>query len=326
MADKSKTVIVKKIKRGHAASHGGSWKVAYADFMTAMMAFFLLLWLISMVTPEKRALVADYFRNYNLFKESGRSFMESSSGIKQELKTATAEPATGAVSLNEVQHRLKAMIDEQLKGLQDQVLIDKVEDGIRIQVVDIEGKPMFKPGGAIPTDKCKQILMVISEALKDSKIRIAVEGHTDSSGIQKGRESNWELSAARASVARKILQNNGIPEGKIAKVVGYADTELLFKDNPNDLRNRRISLIVMPLREKKEIKPVAADEGAEKQPLPIIPPSATPSAVERAPAPRPEEKKPASAKTDDKKKLIDTGIKHQKPIDIRPTLFPGVNQ
>jgi chemotaxis protein MotB len=325
VADKSKTVIVRRIKKGHGEAHGGSWKVAYADFMTAMMAFFLLLWLISMVTPEKRAVVADYFRNYSLFKESGRSFMWSSSGIKQELKTATEEPATGATSLQDVQSKLKMTMNEELKGLQDQVLIDKVEGGIRIQVVDLEGKPMFRPGSAVPTEKCRQILMAVSAAIKDSKVRIAVEGHTDTSSSQKGRESNWELSTSRASSARKLLESNGITQEKIAKVVGYADTDLLFQENPADARNRRISLILSPLIEKKVAAPPPDASKTDQQPLSIVPPSIAPP-VQDTPAPRLEEKKPAPPQEEHKNRVIDPGIKPQKPIDIRPTLFPNMKQ
>jgi chemotaxis protein MotB len=325
MADKSKIIIIRKIKRGHAAAHGGSWKVAYADFMTAMMAFFLLLWLISMVTPEKRAAVADYFRNYNLFKEAGRSFMEQSSGIKQELKTSLEEPVTGAVEIKEIQNRLNGMVEKELSGMKDQVMIDMVADGLRIQIVDLEGRPMFKPGGAIPTEKCRQILMAVSAVIKDSKIRIAVEGHTDASGTRNRKDSNWELSTARASVARKILENDGIDQEKIAKVVGYAATELLFQEDPADPRNRRISLIVMPMRPKKEVKQPASETTAEQQPLPILPPS-SPVQEQVTPVSKLEDKTPAQTKEEDKKKFIDPGIKQQKPIDIRPTLFPNMNQ
>jgi chemotaxis protein MotB len=324
MADKSKTIIVKKTRKGHGAPHGGSWKVAYADFMTAMMAFFLLLWLLSMVEPIKRAALADYFRNYNVFKESGTSFMDKSSGIQQEVKATVREPVTD-ITLKDVEKKIKTSVNLQLKGLKDQVLIDQVEGGVRIQIVDLEGKPMFRAGSAAPTERCKQILQVVSESIKDLKTRIAVEGHTDSTGSKKGRDSNWELSSSRASAARKMLENNDIDQGQISKVVGYADTELLFKENPADPRNRRISLILMPIPEKPETK---VEEKSKPEPLtlPIIPPSVAPLPTQEKPAPVIEDKKPAPTKQDDKKKVIDPGIKPQQPIDIRPTLFPNMNQ
>jgi chemotaxis protein MotB len=325
MADKSKVVIVRKVKKGHGEAHGGSWKVAYADFVTAMMAFFLLLWLISMVSPEKRAAVADYFKNYNLFKEGGTSFMEQSSSIKQEITTST-ESATGTIQMREVKEKLKSALAEKLKGLQKQVLIDQLENGLRIQIVDLEGRPMFNPGSAVPTERCKQILKVVSESIKGLDIRIAVEGHTDSSGSKKGRDSNWELSSARASTARKMLENNEIDQSLIAKVVGYADTDLLYKDKPTDPQNRRISLILMPPREKPEEIKTEPVSKPEPLTLPIVPPTIAPPPTQEKPAPVIEDKKPAPTKEKYKKKVIDPDIKPQKPIDIRPTLFPNMNQ
>jgi|WetSurMetagenome_2_1015567.scaffolds.fasta_scaffold00012_77 chemotaxis protein MotB len=324
MADKSKTIIVRKIKKGHGGHHGGSWKVAYADFMTAMMAFFLLMWLISMVDPVKRAAVADYFRNYNVFKESGTSFMDRSSGIQQEVKATTREPVSDYV-LKEMEKKINTSVELKLKGLKNQVLIDKVEGGIRIQIVDLEGKPMFKTGSAVPTDRCRQILNVVSETFKGLNIRIAVEGHTDSTGSSKERETNWDLSAQRASTARKILESDGIDQNAIAKVTGYADKDLLFKETPADPRNRRISLILMPEPGKKEEEP-KADSKTEPQTLPIIPPPVAPPQSQETTAPVIEQKEPEPTRKSDKKKIIDPGIKPHKPIDIRPTLFPNLNE
>jgi chemotaxis protein MotB len=324
MADKSKTIIIKRVKKHHAEAHGGSWKVAYADFVTAMMAFFLLLWLISMVTPEKRAIVADYFKNYNLFSQSGRSFMEYSSGIKQELKTSTEEPATGAISMHEVQKKLKISLDE-MQGLQSQVLVDQLDEGLRIQIVDLEGKPMFQSGSAVPTERCKQILRVVTECIKDARILVAVEGHTDAAGSKTAREKNWDLSTARATFARKMIEGYGLDQEKISKVVGYADTDLLDKEDPTSARNRRISLILTDAREKKTTVATPKKE-EEPKPISIIPPSVTPE----PPAVKPAETKPlppkAPEKEDGKKKLVDPGIAPKKPIDIRPTLFPNINQ
>jgi chemotaxis protein MotB len=323
MADKSKTIIVRKIKKGHGEAHGGSWKVAYADFMTAMMAFFLLLWLLSMVEPIKRAALADYFRNYNVFKESGTSFMDKSSGIKQEIKATVREPVSDLV-LKDIEKKIKTSVDFQLKGLKNQVLVDLVEGGVRIQIVDLDGKPMFKPGSAVPTERCLQIMQVVSETIKDLKTRIAVEGHTDSTGSEKGRDKNWELSTQRASIARKILEKNEIDQAAIVKVVGYADSDLLIKDKPDDAMNRRISLILMPIPEKPA--PKKEEEKVEPQTLPIIPPTIGPPPSEEKKAQELEQKKTEPAREDDKKKVIDPGIKPQKPIDIRPTLFPNMNQ
>ncbi len=245
MADKSKsTIIIKKIKKSHGDHHGGSWKVAYADFVTAMMAFFLLLWLITMVEPEKRAAVADYFRTFNLFQQSGKSFMEQSSSIHTEIKT-TVEPVTGEKAAERLKEQLKTVIEEKLKELKDHIMIETVEGGVRIQIVDLEGDPMFPLSSSVPTDKAKEILRVVAENIKDENARIAVEGHTDAVPFKGGKITNWELSTERASAARRELEANGVDPAKIARVVGYADTMPLIQENPKDPRNRRISIILM---------------------------------------------------------------------------------
>ncbi|MEN2985656.1 MAG: flagellar motor protein MotB [Thermodesulfovibrionaceae bacterium] len=245
MADKSKTtVIVKKIRKGHGEHHGGSWKVAYADFTTAMMAFFLLLWLISMVEPEKRALIADFFRNFNIFQHVGTSFMEHSSAIHKEVKV-TVEPVTGENVAEKFKEEFRKQVEERLKDLKDHIIVETVEGGVRIQIVDLEGESMFPLSSAEPTVKAKEILKVVAENIKDEPAKIAVEGHTDAIPFKGGKITNWELSTARASSARRELEKNGVDPEKIARVVGYADTLPLIKDNPKDPRNRRISIILM---------------------------------------------------------------------------------
>jgi chemotaxis protein MotB len=245
VADKSKTtIIVRKIKKGHGDHHGGSWKVAYADFVTAMMAFFLLLWLISMVEPQKRAAIADYFRNFNIFQQSGRFFMEQASSIHKEVKT-TVEPVTGENVAERLKEQLKQAIEQKLKNLKDHIMIETVEGGVRIQIVDLEGEPMFPSASSEPTEKAREILKVVSENIKDEPAKIAVEGHTDAVPFRGGKITNWELSTERASSARRELEKNGVDPSKISRVVGYADTMPLIKDDPKDPRNRRISIILM---------------------------------------------------------------------------------
>jgi chemotaxis protein MotB len=318
MADKSKTIIVRKVKKGHAASHGGSWKVAYADFVTAMMAFFLLLWLISMVTPDKRAAVADYFRNFNIFTQGGKSFMDKSSSIQTEVKTSTQELVTGEVTAETVQQKLKLSIDEKLSGMKEQVLIDIVDGGIRIQLIDSEGNPLFPSGSADPNSVGKQIIRVVAENLKDMQNRLAVEGHTDAAPYRKGNATNWELSAQRAAAARRELEADGIDPKRFARVVGHADQEPLFRDKPNDPRNRRISIIMLA----SEKKTFSLEKGTETQPpgtqpLPVLPQSATTEPEPRPqvkPVPQPSPVKPGKKEGD---KIFDTGIK-EKPIEIIP--------
>ncbi|MDZ4164838.1 MAG: flagellar motor protein MotB [Smithellaceae bacterium] len=256
MANPKTPIIIKKIKKGHAAHHGGSWKVAYADFVTAMMAFFLLLWLLAMVSPEKKAALSDHFRDYNIFESTGVSIMDQPStqmvSVSQNKKEGSTEDRTvprgagsGGPSAEELVKKLKGAVDERLKALKDQIIVDTVEGGVSVQIVDNEGGIMFLSGQPEPTAKAKEIIKIVAESIKDVPNRISVEGHTDAAPIKAGGITNWELSTNRASAARRELESNGIETGRIARVVGYADQELYIKHNPLDPRNRRISIILI---------------------------------------------------------------------------------
>jgi chemotaxis protein MotB len=282
-------IIIKKKKKGHEGHHGGSWKVAYADFVTAMMAFFLLLWLITMVSPEKRLALSEYFKNFNIFKDmtgSGQSFMAKSSkvldtqgmGSQMSAKglnkdgagaankdsqgqvkgsmgfSVTKIEGGGGISTEDLVKKLKSAIEEKLKFVKNQVFVDVVEGGVRIQIVDMEGSPMFSIGSAKPTVKAQQILAIVADNIRDVENRVAIEGHTDSAPYRGDQITNWELSTSRASAARRELENNGIEPNRIARVVGYADQELYVKEDPRDPRNRRISIILI----QKKVETAAA--------------------------------------------------------------------
>lgn len=272
MSDKGKSIIIKKIKKGHGGHHGGAWKVAYADFVTAMMAFFLLMWLLAMVSPEKKAALSQYFEHFSLFSQTGQSLMSQSSQIFQEsggeVKTSTAEPGKGAgeLSAEDLQQKLKKAIEDKLAKLKDQALVDIFEGGVRIQLVDMEGKSMFLAGSAQMSPTAKEIVKLLVENIKDLPNPIAVEGHTDAAPVKSSKLSNWELSTDRASSARRELEANGIAASRIARVVGYADTELLLKDNPTDPKNRRISIIL--LQQKAPKLSVQPSQPAGQRPIP----------------------------------------------------------
>lgn len=254
MEDHSKIVIRKRKKKSHEAHHGGSWKVAYADFVTAMMAFFLLLWLLSMVAPEKKIAMSEYFSNFSLLKDSpqqsGTSILDKSSGVmemgraiqkesfrlKEEGKKATPQ---------ELAKMMKMAIEDKLQAMKNQVLVDTTSEGLRIQIVDNEGSDIFRLGSDEPTEKAVQIMKLVSENIMEKPNRIVIEGHTDSAPFKTIQKTNWELSTSRASAARRQLENNGVDPGRIARVVGYADQELLVPENPKDPRNRRISIILL---------------------------------------------------------------------------------
>jgi chemotaxis protein MotB len=245
MSDASKKIIIKKIKKGgHEGHHGGSWKVAYADFVTAMMAFFLLLWLITMVSSERRAVLANYFKNFSLFEQSGKSFMTGSAFIMDDVMKKAE------INADDFGRQLKKTVQEKLQGVEDQVMVDRVTgntvmEGIRIQIVDKEGSSMFPLGSAEPTSKAKKILALVYDNIKDLKTKIIIEGHTDGAPFRGDQISNWELSTARASSARRELEANGLEPSRIARVIGYADTELFNKEDPKDAKNRRISIILL---------------------------------------------------------------------------------
>ncbi|MCK7502692.1 MAG: hypothetical protein MZV70_00395 [Desulfobacterales bacterium] len=205
MADKSKIIIIKKVKKNHEGSHGGSWKVAYADFVTAMMAFFLLLWLITMSSPEKRAVLAQYFKHFSVFEKSGRScHAELHANLQREdARYGTVhEVGQGGISPEELKDRLQKAVEEKMRGVKDQVLVDFFEGGIRIQIVDTEGSSMFPLGSAQPNERARDILRLVTDNIKDTPNRIAIEGHTDSAPF-KGAQIH-ELGALDGQGHRRL--------------------------------------------------------------------------------------------------------------------------
>jgi chemotaxis protein MotB len=251
MSEAIRKVIIKKVKKKHGGGHhGGSWKVAYADFVTAMMAFFLLLWLLSMVSDDKRIAMAEYFKSFSLFKESGTNFLPGSAFvIADHIKKAELKPENVAAALKKAMKKKGGG-----EGASDQVLIDAIDGGVRIQIVDKEGSPMFQLGSAEPTEKAREILASVAEVIREQDAKIAIEGHTDAAPFRGDQITNWELSTNRASAARRMLETNGLDPSRVARVVGYADTELLIKDQPKDPQNRRISIILL---QPKDGPPVA---------------------------------------------------------------------
>lgn len=284
MSDASKKVIIKKIKkRGHEGHHGGSWKVAYADFVTAMMAFFLLLWLITMVSSERRAVLANYFKNFSLFEQSGKSFMTGSAFIMDDVMKKTE------INADDFGKQFKKNVQDKMQGMEDQVLVDRVTgntfmEGIRIQIVDKEGSSMFPLGSAEPTPKAKKILALVYDNIKDLKTKIIIEGHTDGAPFRGDQISNWELSTARASSARRELEANGLEPSRIARVIGYADTELYNKEDPKDAKNRRISIILL---QKTVPSGLTADSLKKDGDKGILDSAGTPGQIQRtAPPPK----------------------------------------
>jgi chemotaxis protein MotB len=249
-----KGIIIKKVKKGgHGGAHGGSWKVAYADFVTAMMAFFLLMWLISMVAPEKKAKVSHYFKSYSVFDKSGESMVGGSP--PGELGTGSAPIAeiladdehrvtgTGPAEGQGMVDKVSKDIEEMLPEFKDQIMVSPFDGGVRIELIEKAGSPMFPSGSNELTPEGKRILKGITETLKANGDKIAVEGHTDAKGYTSGQHGNWELSTARASAARKEMEGNGLAPERLIRIAGYAATQPLIQENPHDPRNRRITIV-----------------------------------------------------------------------------------
>jgi chemotaxis protein MotB len=252
MSDQKSKIVIKKVKKViGGGAHGGSWKVAYADFVTAMMAFFLLLWLLSQVSDEKRARISSYFKNFSIFTQSGTSFMEKSSEVFNQPgepgRKVPREIQGTATALKPEQFKeaIKEAIEAKLGDIKDQVMVDVFEGGVRIQLVDKEGKPMFDLGSSQPTPLAIRIMQVIGDQVKALPNSVSVEGHTDSLAYKSSNYGNWELSTERALSARKLLENYGLNPSRLTRVAGYADTVPFVQEDPEDPRNRRISIILL---------------------------------------------------------------------------------
>ncbi len=275
------SIIVKKVKKvsggGH---HGGGWKVAYADFVTAMMAFFLLLWLLSMVSDEKRARLSAYFKYFSLYDSGGTSWMGKSSDIfaeSGENKMKVFADRHGDTVENsevlqkkmlEVGDAIKEGISKKMGDMEDQVLIDIVDEGIRIQMIDKEGSLMFERGKNTLTPKAREVLKILSKDINSVDNKIIIEGHTDSLPYAGKEYSNWELSTERASSARRALESEGLDPKRISRVAGYADSDPLIKDDPRDPRNRRISITLKAPERKKEDIVVIKSDGQQLKDVP----------------------------------------------------------
>ena len=307
--DEPTVVIIKKVKKvvggGH---HGGAWKVAYADFVTAMMAFFLLLWLLNATTEEQKKGIAEYFSPVTTFtpdsvSESpsgaggvmgGRSMTSEGAmvtdtspvgitvalpGSKEDSEAQTEQPADGtkdsqqlakeaeapdqAVDRAEVDRLARELEEERfaeaeadlrqalesvpdLSDFAKNLVIDQTPEGLRIQIIDQEGRSMFASGSAEMFPHTQRLLALVADAVKTLDNPVAIKGHTDSTPYASGKDySNWELSTDRANSSRRALLAAGLPAARIASVVGRADQEHFVPEEPNSPRNRRISIVLL---------------------------------------------------------------------------------
>ncbi len=283
MAEKKlQPIIIKRGKKARHAPHGGAWKIAYADFVTAMMAFFLLMWLLGSTAKGELQGIAAYFSSplkvsmqggdgagnsssvipgggNDLSKVHGqvrRSDDDSATNRRTSIEAARAERARiDAQRIRALQAKIDAMITEnpRLNEYRSQIRIDVTPDGLQIQIVDDQNRPMFDSGSALVKPYMRDILREIGAALGGVENRISLAGHTDATPYGNGERgySNWELSADRANASRRELVAAGMPDGKLGRVVGLAASDLLEPGNPRAAVNRRITITVLT-REAEE--------------------------------------------------------------------------
>jgi chemotaxis protein MotB len=304
--------IIKKKKVQGGGSHGGAWKVAYADFVTAMMALFIVLWIMGQ-SQAVRQNVAQYFKNPGLLPGAS-GLLETSDiggeiptpGHSQDLQTPT--PITPDLSserghLEEVKKRISEIIAQlpELSRLKDQVALEITEEGLRIELLDNENSHFFDLGSANLKAETQKLLGIIAQELGKLDNHITVEGHTDSRPYGTKNYTNWELSADRANAARRILEDTGVTPGQITSVRGFADRHLRNQQNPLDFQNRRVSVLVtfksnskqgpvdiLKIQEKTKKSPQNPGEvGQPKAPAPAVLPKPLAPAARGAVGPPP---------------------------------------
>ena len=274
-AKKLQPIIIKRIKKSGHGYHGGAWKIAYADFVTAMMAFFLLMWLLGSTTDGDKKGIADYFQSPLKVAMLGGSGSGDSShlirGGGQDLTRTTGQVKRGDIEAKRDTVNLQALSQEQVRAeiarLEDlkkkvekmiaespklapmaaQLQLDMTRDGLRIQIADEHNRPMFASGSAVVQPYMRELLREIGTVLGSVPNHLTLEGHTDAQPFSAGERgySNWELSADRANASRRELLAGGMAEARVLRVQGLASSTLFDSANPNSPANRRISIIVM---------------------------------------------------------------------------------
>ena len=293
MALSEATIVIKKVKKGggDAGHHGGAWKVAYADFVTAMMAFFLLMWLINTTSPEQKKGIADYFApasvsettsgaggilNGTALGKDGNKQAGTASVIEQTAPQAphtdqtggtaqqnpTTSPNTASSSdqaddaaLQSAAESLKQALQNmpELAELSKQIMVDQTPEGLRIQLIDQEGRSMFEQGSAAPNDRARVLLRAVARVINQLPNRITVTGHTSASPGRGKVDNDWDLSQARANASRKILQQAGVDADRVYQTSGKAANDPLYPDDPTLAGNRRIAVVL--LREAPVLPP-----------------------------------------------------------------------
>ena len=285
-------IIVKK-KKGHAGGHGGAWKVAYADFVTAMMALFIVLWIVGQSNAVKQAISA-YFKDPGVFT-SGRSGGILPDAAKTTPLPPPPVPQPGETTAAAEMEKLKAeagKIEKDISGTPEfKKFVDKIhltvtEEGLRIDLVEASEGLFFDIGKANIKPETVKLLKIIAGHLATLQNNIVVEGYTDARPYVSSGYTNWDLSTDRANSARKVLEENGLRKNQVGQVRGFADRRLRVPDKPLDFSNRRVSILVASrLLDRSPKQPAAAGPGAVH--TEVVPASAVPGAPSTAPAAAP---------------------------------------
>lgn len=280
-------IVIKRVKKGGHGHHGGAWKIAYADFVTAMMAFFLLMWVLGSTTAGDLAGISAYFQNPlrvslsggqgsgdatriirgggdNITKtvgEEARADADTeqrriSDSSVTDVENARKDKTKNELVKEDIQKKVEA--DPDLKGAKGQIFMDINSEGLRIQVVDEKGKPLFNSGGVVPSVSARRLMRLIGKSLEQAPSPIRIEGHTDGTKYGNGDTgyTNWELSTERANVARRELIAGGLDSSRVVQVIGFANTIPLNSEDLSDPINRRISITLLNRKPKQEEKPV----------------------------------------------------------------------
>ncbi|MEK8078749.1 flagellar motor protein MotB [Pseudomonas sp. XK-1] len=304
--ENNQPIIVKRVKKVAGGHHGGAWKIAFADFATAMMAFFLVMWLMSVATPEQKKLISGYFKDPIGFSESASPYVIDLGGsptpapdrtLNQQEQDA-AEEADAEVDLEQAEsiaeeverERLELLLQElqnkvdenpQLQRFKDQILFEITQDGLRIQIMDAENRPMFASGSASLQPYFEDILLALTDTIAEVPNKISVSGHTDAQPfVGRGGYGNWELSADRANAARRVLIAGGYSETQVARVVGYASSALFDREDPLNPVNRRIDIVVLTKKAQRAIEGEQSDAAGDAADTPATPDTAPPPAVD----------------------------------------------
>lgn len=294
-------IVVKKIKKGGHGHHGGAWKIAYADFVTAMMAFFLLMWLLGSTSEGDLKGISDYFKSplkvaliggpgsgtaTNIIDAGGTDLSRSVGQIKSGSsdKAASSNTTSGSEAaekaesqrLLELKGEIEGLIDasDLMKQFKNQIMLDITPEGLRIQIVDERNRPMFDSGSAVLNDYMKDILRSLTKLLNQVPNKLTLSGHTDATPYALGNKgySNWELSADRANASRREMTMAGMPDNKMLRVVGLASSVSLDEKDPFAAVNRRIAIVVMNKRAEDAVRALAnLDEGQDPNRIELPP-------------------------------------------------------